>query len=488
MSSSRERMYRSVVKSTAIFGSVQLLSAIISLVKNKFVAILLGIEGVGIISLFITSLQLVQSITSFGIDKSGVREIAAQSTTESQSRVVSSLRWSIIVVAIFGAITLLVMAPWMSQIMFNSREYTLPFRLLSIALLFDTLSKGNLAIFQGRRMLTQLARVSLIGSFAGLIISIPLFYLFGIDSIAASMVGSSFIFWLATLLVRQKEENTHLPLKDRLNDSKPLVKLGIAFTLSSTSVLLSSYIFSIYMTRQACVHEFGLYQGGYNIVMRYVGMLFAAMATDYYPQLTTISNNIVSVNKLLNRQSEIALLILLPIAILFILLVEPIIITLLSADFLPIVPFTIWSLLGVVVKVLSWALGFVILAKGLSRLFWVSELISALLFLAGNIVGYSYHGLEGIAISYVIVYIIYLLFLIIYMNRRYGVKINRTTTKIFLLVTAFVSSMIATTLLLDGVTRYIVSTPIVLLALAYSWRELESRIAIRQLIKNKLRR
>ncbi|MGL4993324.1 MAG: oligosaccharide flippase family protein [Bacteroidales bacterium] len=486
MSSPRERMYRSVIKSTALFGSVQFISAIISLLRNKFVALFLGIEGVGIISLLITSLQLLQSITSFGVDKSGVREIAAQTTKEAEGRVVSTLKWLTLVLALFGALVLLILAPYMSKLMFGSDDYTIPFRILSLALLFDTLSKGNLAIFQGRRMLNQLAKASLIGSFVGLIVSVPLYYLYGIESIATSMVVTSLMFWLTTLPFSVRSESNQITLSEKINNSKPLIRLGIAFTISSTSVLLSSYIFSIYMTRQSSIEEFGLYQGGYNIVMRYVGMLFAAMATDYYPQLTTISTNIESVNKLLNRQSEIALLILLPIAVIFILLIEPIILILLSSDFLPIVPFAVWSLLGVVVKVLSWSIGFVMLAKGLSKLFWISELFSAMLFLGGNILGYSILGLEGIAISYVVVYILYLIFLLIYMGSNYGVRVNRDTTSIFFIVSIFVSAMIGLTLNLQGTVRYIASLPIVIAALVYSWRELDRRVAITELIKQKL--
>lgn len=482
--------YRSVVKTTALFGGVQGVSAILSLFRNKAIALLLGVEGVGIISLLTTSLQLIQSITSLGVDRSGVREIAAQANEEGELRTASVIRlWSLIL-GLFGAALMLVVAPSLSQVLFGNDDYTLPFRLLSIALLFETLSKGNLALFQGRRMLVQLAKSTLWGAFGGLLLSLPLYLLYGIEAIAPSMVLSSIVAWVVSryYLNGLPTLAASIRFNQRLAEGRPLIRLGVAFTLSSASALLSAYLFSLYMTRQAGVEELGLYQAGYNMVMRYVGLLFAAMATDYYPQLTQKAIDSSAIKALMNRQSEIALLLLLPVALLFILFAEPIILILLSKEFLPTLPFVQWSLLGIVVKVLSWAIGFVILAKGLSRLFWVTELISALLFLGGNILGYNLMGLEGIGISYVVAYTIYLLILTIYMKRNYSIAFALTTYKLFGVLILLVSTAIVIIKFTEGWPRYGLSVVLLSLSFHYAWRELNRRVGIKEMIQIKFRK
>lgn len=490
MNESSSQQYKSVIKTTALFGGVQGVSAILSLIRNKAIALLLGIEGVGLISLLSTSLQLIQSFTSLGVDRSGVREIAAQECAEKEEQTATVVRFWTLILGLLGGIIMFFVAPLMSQLFFGNSSYTFALRLLSVALFFETITKGNLALFQGKRMMSHLAKSSLWGAVGGLVVSLPLYALFGFEAIAPSMVISAVVAWGVTRYYLGNKELTvtTLTTQQRFDAGKPLIRLGVAFTLSSISGILSAYLFSLYLTRQAGLEELGLYQAGYNLVMRYVGLLFAAMATDYYPQLTRIATNRSSVNRLLNRQSEIALLLFLPIALLFILFIEPIILILLSDQFLPILPFVLCSILGIVVKVLSWAMGFVILAKGLSRLFWITELISAILFLVGNIVGYSNYGITGIGISYVVVYSIYLLILTLYLQRYYAIGFSNTTLRLFALILLLVLSAIAVVLLTNGSLRYATTGLLLLFSLGYTWRELDKRIAIKTMIQNKFRK
>lgn len=70
--------YSHILKYTGIFGSVQGLSILIGLVRNKFAALLLGTTGMGLVSLFNSTINMVVSATNFGIPTSGVRDISEQ--------------------------------------------------------------------------------------------------------------------------------------------------------------------------------------------------------------------------------------------------------------------------------------------------------------------------------------------------------------------------------------------------------------------------
>ena len=67
MSDSNQSSYRSIFKATSLFGSVQFFQILIQIVKSKFIAILLGPAGVGIIGLYQSGMQLVQNITNMGL-------------------------------------------------------------------------------------------------------------------------------------------------------------------------------------------------------------------------------------------------------------------------------------------------------------------------------------------------------------------------------------------------------------------------------------
>lgn len=87
--------YRSIFKATSLFGGVQVFNILIQIVKQKFIAILLGPTGMGISGLYTSATQLIQGLTSMGLSSSAVKNVAeANGSGDFQriSRVVTVLR------------------------------------------------------------------------------------------------------------------------------------------------------------------------------------------------------------------------------------------------------------------------------------------------------------------------------------------------------------------------------------------------------------
>ena len=76
MNESDKGAYGHVLKYTGIFGGVQGLNVIVSLMRNKFVALLLGPSGMGLVTLFNTTVQFISQSTHFGISMSAVRHLS----------------------------------------------------------------------------------------------------------------------------------------------------------------------------------------------------------------------------------------------------------------------------------------------------------------------------------------------------------------------------------------------------------------------------
>ena len=103
--------------------------------------------------------------------------------------------------------------------------------------------------------------------------------------------------------------------------------------------------------------------------MTYLGFVLGAMGTDYYPRLSACIHDPAAACRLVNEQTEVALLLTAP-ALIALLAVSPWLIPLLyTAEFAPAVGILHFQLLGDLLKVMSWPLGFVILAAGAGRTF-----------------------------------------------------------------------------------------------------------------------
>ena len=73
---SNKYSYNIAAKSTFLFGGVQAFRILSTIAKGKILAVYLGPYGLGIASIFMNTLASLQTISNFGLNFSGVREIA----------------------------------------------------------------------------------------------------------------------------------------------------------------------------------------------------------------------------------------------------------------------------------------------------------------------------------------------------------------------------------------------------------------------------
>ncbi|MEM1003359.1 MAG: oligosaccharide flippase family protein [Bacteroidota bacterium] len=188
--------YKQIMKATSIFGGVQAFNIIISIIRSKLIAILLGPAGMGIQGLLTSATALIGSLSNFGLGISAVKDIAAAKEENNESRiakVVVVIRRLVWLTGSLGTIATFVFASWLSELSFGNEDYTIAFRWLSITLLFTQLTNGQNVLLQGLRRLKFLAQANMLGSAAGLLVSIPLYYYYGIDGIVPAIVLSGLL-------------------------------------------------------------------------------------------------------------------------------------------------------------------------------------------------------------------------------------------------------------------------------------------------------
>ena len=129
MSDNNQSSYRSIFKATSLFGSVQVFQIIIQVVKSKFIAVLLGPAGVGIIGLYQSGMQLVQNITNMGLASSAVRDVSEAFGLKDYHRinqVVTTIRRLVWGTGLLGMIALAIFSPLLSKASFGNYDYTIP--------------------------------------------------------------------------------------------------------------------------------------------------------------------------------------------------------------------------------------------------------------------------------------------------------------------------------------------------------------------------
>jgi O-antigen/teichoic acid export membrane protein len=475
--------YRQIFKATSIFGGVQVFNILINIIRSKFIAVLLGPVGIGISGLLNDTINLIRGLTTFGLGTSAVKNVAVANATGDQERigeVVAVFRKWVWATGLLGFVVALVLSPWLSQLAFSSKEYTVSFALISITLLLSQISAGQGVILQGMRQLRYLAQAGLIGSVLGLVTSIPLYYYFGKKGIVPGIIATSLTSLLLTWYFARKVKvkKVSVDLKKAITEGKTMLSLGFMLTLSSLVTLGVSYLVRIFISKQGGLADVGLYNAGFAIINSYVGLVFTAMSTDYYPRLSGVAHDNVQAGREINQQAEIALLIIAPILCVFLVFIDWAVILLYSNKFIAVNAMIHWAALGMFFKAASWAIAFLLLAKGASKVFFWNELITNVYLLLLNLVGYYYYGLTGLGISFMIAYLLYLIQLIWLTKRLYDFRFHRGFARLFTVQFTLGLGCFLTIKLTDGLKAYIIGSILILISTIYSLFEMDNRIGI----------
>lgn len=480
--------YQKILKSTSVFGGVQLFNIIVSLAKSKFISVWIGPTGVGIIGLFNTAISLISGFTNVGIETSGVKAISTSAKEPDlltrEFSVLKRLAW---ISGIFGTIVVAFLSPILSRISFGNEDYTFAFVLISLTLLFKQLTTSYLVLLQGLSKIHFLAKANLYGSLLGLLISLPLYYFFKFDGIVPSIIFSSMAAMLITFYFGKKINigTVKLTNKEVIKECKHLIIFGFSLSLIGLLTTLSSYLVQVFISNYKGISEVGFYSAAMTILNTYVGIIFTAMATDYYPRLTKICSDNVQVKKLVTEQSVIAVLLLTPIVVCFLVFAPNVIRLLYSKDFLPIVPLICWGILGMLLKAVSWSMGYILIAKGDSKLFIKTSIGFNSVFLITNVLGYYFYGLEGLGITFLTNYIIHFFGLKIITKEKYSFEFTSEFYKLF----AFCFSICAITFLtlrIENITfRYILLSVLMLFSIWFSYKELNQRLDFKDFIFRK---
>src|SRR5262249_29907593 len=130
-----------------------------------------------------------------------------------------------------------------------------------------------------------------------------------------------------------------------------------------------------------------------------------AMGADFYPRLTAVAKDNTECNRTVNEQAQVSLLLTGP-GVIATLTFAPVVISLFySPKFHPAVELLRWLCLGMALRVISWPMGFILLAKASQKFFFWSELAWTLVYLGLAWVCISAYGLNGAGIAFFLSYI-----------------------------------------------------------------------------------
>lgn len=482
--SNQSSSYKSIFKATSILGGVQMFQILIGLIKVKFIAVFIGTIGMGISGLLTSTMSIVTALATLGLNYGAVRELSIAShenDIEKLNRIYTIFSRWLYYSSILGVIIVILFSSIFSKYTFGNQDYRWAFIWLSITVFFDVFTQRNNTILQGTSRVRELAMSSVLCSGLGLIASIPLYYFFGVKGIVPALIISaitgfflSYFFSNKLNLVKYK-----LSLKQVIFEGRDILNLGIIMMIALFMGRIVIFSVNAFISYMGSISDVGLYNAGMGITSQSIGLIFTAMSLDYFPRLCSISSDNKKLCEMVNQQSEVILLIVLPISLALMLFAPLMIRILLTPEFANLVSFIRLIALGTAFQAASSTIGMIFLAKGDKKNYlFINAFFANVLGLILFNVGYYFYGLNGLAIAIGIHHLVFFIIYILFTKKTYNYSMSgqfRSTLMVSSCITALVFVIL---LIYPNFFGYFVSGVLFVLAIAYSLSNLNKLIGL----------
>lgn len=421
--------YRGIFKSTALIGGAAFLSGLIRMAQNKIVAVLLGADGVALLATLTDLFNLISNGSALGLQSSSVRQIAEASEASDQdklSRTVIVYRRAVWATGLLGALVLFFGAGALSRSTFGSERFVWAVAALAPLAVLTQLSAGQCALLQGLRQIRQLSVIRVLSAMGGFLLVIPCYYLWGLHGIVPGMLVAASINLLVSWLQVRKipVAKVFVSWHGSWTILRPMLVLGLSFSAGIMIASGLSYLQKTLLIRLSDLESCGYYQAGVGASGILVGFILAAMGTDYYPKLAGLLNDPAGLQQAVREQMEISLLLSLP-GLLTMMTFAPLILHVLySAAFLKAAILMQIFTFAVYFQVVSWPLGYVVMAHGHGGIYLFTQLLSAAVQLVLFYIGLKHWGVEGCAAAGVAGYFVYVAMMVLLLRGYYRLRLG----------------------------------------------------------------
>jgi len=437
--------YNQILKSSAIVGGAQAIDILIRMIRIKLLAVLLGPSGVGLIGLYQSILEWLGKFSGLGIRSSAVRRVAeahGKGDPEQFGRTIGALRRTCWITGLGGWLLTIAFARPICMWTFGSSERAWAVSLLGVYLLIEDVSGGQSALLQGVRHIGYLARAMVFSSIGGTLTSVLLYYWLGEKGIVPALIASIvitlfFSWWFSRLVVAPK---VIITWNETAREAAPLISLGLAFMWAGVLGAGVAFATRGLIIRKYGIDAGGIYQAAWGISGMFAGFILGAMGQDFYPRLTAVAGSNQDVNRLVNEQTEIGTLLALPGLLATLAFSSWVIQIFYTAKFAIAAQMLPWFVIGIFLRVISWPLGFIQLAKGAGKIFAVSETIFSIFNLLFVWFGLKYLGLIGVAGAFAAAYSLYIIVVLYFARQLSAFRWSKSVVKLFGISSLFLAA------------------------------------------------
>lgn len=445
--------YRTILRSSSIIGGASAVNILASIVRMKVVAVLLGPAGVGLVGIYLSLVQTATAVAALGVGTVGTRQVAAAAAQPDTAAVGDARRalfWLTTVLAAIGAGTFWLSSGWIARTILEDASRATEVAWLSLGVALSVAAASQSALLSGLRRVGDLARLNVGAGLAGAVFGVAALWAWGGNGLLAMVLIGPAATWLFGLLyVARLDRLAPRPMRLRhvLQEARMMIRLGVAVMMSGLVAMLGFLVVRVMVQRELGTEALGHFQAAWAISSTYLGFVLMAMTMDYAPRLTAAIHDPANARRLVNEQTEVALLLCAPVLLVMMGCAPWVIQLLYSAEFGPSIGMLRWQIVGDILKVMSWPLAFVLLAAGAGKTYLAAEASGIAVFVVGVALALGAIGVLATGMAYLAMYVWYLPVVLLLSHRRIGFRWSAAVLRQS-------ATLIAATALVGGVAEW----------------------------------
>lgn len=401
-----------LIKVFSFTGLSTLVKLITSYVTVKVVASIIGPSGIALVGQLQNFINILTTLGGGGINNGVVKYVSEYKDDEDelQKYLRNGLKITIYL-SFFVGILLIVTSQYLGKWILLDNKYSYIFVFFGVCLFLLSLNNYFLSILNGFKEFRRFVILNIITSIIGLIFTVSLVLMYHIKgALIATVSYQSVVLFFTIFYLRRSPWFKINILWGQWN--KDIVKKYLSYSLmalvSAATLPVSQLIVRGFIIKNFSMDAAGYWEGMNRISALYLMFITTSFSVYYLPRLSEIKEK-----HLLKREIVKVYKIITPIisgSLLLIFLLKDLLITFLfSKEFYPMIDFFLWQLIGDFFKIMSWILAFIMVAKSMTKLYIITEIIFSLLFVGLSVLFINYFGVIGVTQAYCLNYFLYFL-------------------------------------------------------------------------------
>lgn len=404
-----------LIKVFSFTGLSTLVKLITSYLSVKIIASIVGPSGIALIGQLQNFVAILTTAGAGGINNGVVKFVSEHKEEDSTLRryLSNGLQITIFSSLFFGVLILL-MSRSLSKLILLDEQYFYVFIYFGISLFFLSLNNFFLSILNGFKEFRKFVVINIITSVVGLIFSLTLVLVFQLKgALIASVTYQSVILFITVLYLRKIEWFNKDYLLGKLD--KPTIKKYFNYSLmalvSAATVPVSQLLIRGDIIKNMSMDQAGYWEGMNRISGLYLLFVTTSFSVYYLPKLSEIKSETLLKKEMLSAYKIITPVILISLIAVF-LLKNVVINVLFTKDFYPMKDLFFWQLIGDFFKIMSWILAFLMVAKSMTKIYIITEVVFSILLVIISYYFISINGVKGATQAYCINYFLYFMAMI----------------------------------------------------------------------------